>query len=65
MFEKCLREIEATPEQLEIIRDFNDKYKFRFVVLHQRKVEEHREHSELSRLRQTHKLDDGMFKGIE
>lgn len=39
MFEKCIRDIEATPEQLEMIRDFNPKYKFRFVILHSRKVE--------------------------
>lgn len=38
MFEKCLRDIEATSEQLELIRDFNPKYKFRFVILHGRKM---------------------------
>jgi hypothetical protein len=65
MFEKCLREIEATADQLEIIRDFNAKYKFRFVVLHSRKVQENKEHTELNRLRRTQNFDEGQFKGIE
>jgi hypothetical protein len=65
MFERCLREIEATAEQLETIRDFNAKYKFRFVVLHGRKVEEYKEHNELNRLRRTQNFDEGQFRGIE
>ena len=42
-----------TPEQLEYVRDFNYKYKFRFVELHKRKLKEHREKAELDSLRKT------------
>ena len=42
-----------TPEQLEVVRDFNSKYKFRFVELHKRKMKEHREKQELDSLRKT------------
>lgn len=65
MFEKCLREIEATPEQLELIRDFSPKYQFRFVVLHGRKVNEHRERSELDLLRRTHHAEEDQFRSVE
>ena len=65
MFNKTLSTIEATDEQLEIIKEFNPKYQFRFVVLHERKLEEYREKHELARLRNTRHFDETSIKSVE
>lgn len=65
MFYKTLSTIDATEDQLEILREFNSKYQHRFVILHQRKLEEYKERTELQRLRKTQSFDPDQFKSIE
>ncbi len=65
MFEQCLREIKTKADEIEIIREFNPKYKFRFVILHSRKVQEYKEKNELDRLRSTHNFDESEESKLE
>lgn len=58
MFIDTLNNVEATDEQLEIMKEFNAKYQFRFVVLHKRKLDEYKEKNELVRLRRTKNFDE-------
>lgn len=38
MFEMALSEIDAHPDQIAEIKGFNSKYKYRFTVMHKRKL---------------------------
>lgn len=40
MFEMTLSEIDAPPERINELKGFNAKYKYRFTVMHKRKMEE-------------------------
>ena len=48
MFLKCLSEIDASARQLEIVKEFNKKYKYRFTLMTQRKIAEYDEKINLS-----------------
>ena len=47
MLNRCLEEIDAEPEQIKMIKEFNHKYKYRFTILHKRKVNEAKKEREL------------------
>lgn len=40
MFEMALSEIDAHPDQIAEIKGFNSKYKYRFTVMHKRKLQQ-------------------------
>lgn len=48
MFELTLSDIVATEEQLNEIKGFNLKYRFRFSIMHKKKIEEYDTRSSLS-----------------
>ena len=48
MFEMTLSEIDAHPDQISEIKGFNNKYKYRFTVMHKRKIEEQNVRNSLS-----------------
>jgi hypothetical protein len=49
MFEKCLQEIEISSYQINIVKEFTPKYKYRFVSLHNRKVNEYMKEREIQK----------------
>lgn len=50
MFERTLSEIKIDNSSLQMLKELNSKYRYRFCIMHKRKLEDYNDRNSLSRM---------------